>query len=93
MWVKISPIHEAKTHLSRLIQQALDGEEIVIANRNEPMVRLEVVQKKRPARRFGGLKSLVLEMGASFDELCEDFVDYAPGELARVGDATKPYRT
>jgi len=91
--VKIISIHEAKTHLSRLIQQALDGEEIIIANRNEPMVRLEVVRKKRPARRFGGLKSLVLEMGPSFDEPCEDFVDYAPVGLARVADATKPYRT
>ena len=90
--MKVISIHKAKTHLSRLIQQALDGEEIVIANRNEPLVRLEVVQKTRPARRFGGLKSLVLEMGPSFDEPYEDFVDYAPGALARVAGATKPYR-
>jgi prevent-host-death family protein len=73
--VKTVTIHEAKTHLSRLIQQALDGEEIVIANRNEPMVRLEVVRESLPQRRFGGLKSLVVEMGPSFDE---PLGDYAP---------------
>lgn len=38
--MKTVSIHEAKTHLSRLSQQALDGEEIIIANRNEPMVGL-----------------------------------------------------
>lgn len=54
------------------------GEEIIIANRNEPMVRLEVDRKTQPAWRFGGLKALVLEIGPSFDEPCEGFVDYAP---------------
>jgi prevent-host-death family protein len=48
--VKTVSIHEAKTHLSRLIQQALDGEEIVIANRNEPMVRLQVIREALPQR-------------------------------------------
>jgi prevent-host-death family protein len=33
-------IHEAKTHLSRLLQRAADGEDIVIAKAGKPMVRL-----------------------------------------------------
>lgn len=76
--MKTVTIHEAKTHLSRLIQQALEGEEIVIANRNEPMVRLEVVREEKATRRFGGLKSLVVAMGPSFDEPLPDFDEYAP---------------
>jgi antitoxin (DNA-binding transcriptional repressor) of toxin-antitoxin stability system len=89
--VKTVTIHEAKTHLSRLIQQALDGEEIVIANRNEPMVRLEVVRASLPQRRFGALKSLVLEMGPSFDEPLEDFAEYAP-TASKVAEEPAKYR-
>lgn len=85
-------IHEAKTHLSRLIQRALDGEEIVIAKRDEPMVRLEVIRETQAARRFGGLKSMVLEMGASFDEPLADFDDDSPGAAARVAENPSAYQ-
>ncbi len=80
--MKTVSIHEAKTHLSSLIQQALNGEEIIIANRKEPMVRLEVVREKLPVRRLGGLKSLGLVMGSSFDKSLEDFEDYSPSKLS-----------
>lgn len=33
-------IHEAKTHLSRLVQRAVAGEDVVIAKAGEPLVRL-----------------------------------------------------
>ena len=84
--MKTFSIHEAKTHLSRLIQQALNGEEIIIANRNEPMVRLVVVRERGPARRLGGLKSLVLAMGSSFDEPLEDFTDYSASQRPQVSE-------
>lgn len=48
-------IHEAKTQLSRLIQKALAGEEVIIANRDKPVVRLTVVTDEKPKRRLGGL--------------------------------------
>lgn len=38
-------IHAAKTHLSRLIEAALQGEEVVIANGDRPMVRLVPVRQ------------------------------------------------
>lgn len=43
-------VHEAKTHLSRLIEQVLGGEEVVITRNKEPVVRLvrEVPVKKKP---------------------------------------------
>jgi prevent-host-death family protein len=44
-------IHAAKTHLSKLIEAALDGEEIVIAKGSKPVVRL--VPVTRGAFRIG----------------------------------------
>lgn len=43
-------VHEAKTHLSRLIERVLAGEEVVIARNKEPVVRLvrEAPPKKKP---------------------------------------------
>jgi len=42
-------IHEAKTHLSRLVEEVGDGDEIVIARAGKPVARL--VSMKAPARR------------------------------------------
>lgn len=46
----IVSVHEAKTHLSRLIERVLAGEEVVIARNKEPVVRLvrEAPPKKNP---------------------------------------------
>jgi prevent-host-death family protein len=41
-------IHHAKTHLSRLIEQAMAGEEVTIAKAGKPMVRLVPVEVKKP---------------------------------------------
>ncbi len=82
-------IHEAKTHLSRLIQRALVGEEIVIARRDQPLVRLEVISSQVPARRFGGLKDLILVMDDSFDNELEDFQEYAPSPSRAASRATR----
>ena len=37
-------VHHAKTHLSKLLEQALRGEEVVIAKAGKPLVRLTPVQ-------------------------------------------------
>jgi prevent-host-death family protein len=47
--MKIVGIHEAKTSLSRLIEAACKGEEIVIARGKDPVVRLVPVQPARAA--------------------------------------------
>lgn len=39
-------IHEAKTHLSRLIEAALGGEDVVISRGSTPVVRLVPVMKQ-----------------------------------------------
>ncbi|MBY0505418.1 MAG: type II toxin-antitoxin system prevent-host-death family antitoxin [Bryobacteraceae bacterium] len=41
-------IHEAKTHLSRLLEQALAGEDVVIAKSGRPLARLVRVQGPLP---------------------------------------------
>ncbi|WP_428396146.1 type II toxin-antitoxin system Phd/YefM family antitoxin [Lichenicoccus sp.] len=56
-------IHAAKTHLSRLIEAALKGEEIIIAKGSKPVVRLVPV----PQRRFAvGLLAGQLGSGPDF---------------------------
>jgi prevent-host-death family protein len=54
-------IHEAKTHLSRLIQRAVDGEPFIIAKAGKPMVTVMAVQKEQPVgkRKLGFLKGKV----------------------------------
>jgi prevent-host-death family protein len=46
-------IHQAKTHLSRLIARAVNGEEIVIAKAEIPKVRLTPVRDEVVTRRPG----------------------------------------
>ena len=86
--MKTVSIHEAKTHLSRLIQLAMEGEEVIIARRNDPMVKLQVVRKAAPVRRFGGLKKMVLAMGPSFDEPLADFAESSQGRACRGNQVT-----
>lgn len=40
--------HEAKTHLSKLIERALAGEEIIIAKAGKPLVKLVRIEKEKP---------------------------------------------
>jgi prevent-host-death family protein len=48
-------IHEAKTHLSRLVEQASKGEPFVIAKAGKPMVKVIPLNAPEPAliKRFG----------------------------------------
>ena len=69
-------IHQAKTHLSKLIQQALAGEEIIIANRNQPVVKLVALPEARQQRRIGGAKEAILSIADDFDAPLPDFEAY-----------------
>ena len=65
-------IHKAKTELSRLIERACRGEEIVIARGKKPVVRLvAVVEEKRPARKPGALKGKISYTPDAFDPLTD----------------------
>lgn len=69
-------IHEAKTHLSRLIRLALAGEEVIIAKRRRPVVRLEVIRQEADLPRLGGAPGLIRRMGDDFDDPLPDFEGY-----------------
>lgn len=65
-------VHEAKTHLSRLIDTALAGEDVVITRRGEEVARLVPVQG-RPTPIFG--------MDEGLWEVPDDFDDPLPPEI------------
>src|SRR6266487_3193543 len=67
-FVTQATIYQAKTHLSKLIGKALDGEEVIIANRAKPLVRLQPLRNARRARRIGGLKHWRKRAGRDFND-------------------------
>lgn len=69
-------IHYAKTHLSRLIREALEGEEIVIAKGRQPVVKLVAVPDMRRRREIGTDQDLIVYMAEDFDAPLEDFSEY-----------------
>ena len=52
-------IHTAKTTLSKLIQRAHEGEEVIIARADLPVARLVPIREKAPKRRPGTLRGAV----------------------------------
>jgi prevent-host-death family protein len=66
---KLHSIHAAKTHLSKLIERAEAGEEVVIARGKTPVVRLTAITAARPARRFGAMRGHARVTRAFFEPL------------------------
>lgn len=75
-------IHEAKTHLSRLIKRALAGEEVVIARRHKPLVRLEVIASEDRKPRLGTGRGLIRRMDENFDDPLPEFAEYGPASAS-----------
>lgn len=61
-------VHEAKTHLSRLLERVARGEEIVIAKAGKPVAKLVPYQQDQGPRSPGGWEGRV-HIAADFDEL------------------------
>lgn len=64
MSVKIN-IHDAKTHLSRLLMRVCEGEEVVIAKAGKPVARLVPIGK-RPKQRTPGSAKNKVDIGKDF---------------------------
>ncbi|MBK5223250.1 MAG: type II toxin-antitoxin system Phd/YefM family antitoxin [Acidimicrobiia bacterium] len=64
-------VHEAKTHLSQLLERVRAGEEITIERRGEPVARLVAVPGRIPRFGTGGL----VVIRDDFDELPSDIAD------------------
>lgn len=73
-------IHDAKTHFSKLITQALSGEDIIIARSGQPLVRLVPYSEETPIRRGGQLKGMI-QISDDFDApLPDDILKQFYGE-------------
>ena len=69
-------IHQAKSQLSRLIQSSLNGEEVIIAKNNRPVVRLLAIRQPLVKRKLGSLRGLIKSIDDDFNEPLNDFQDY-----------------
>ncbi|GMV40331.1 MAG: hypothetical protein AMXMBFR64_20470 [Myxococcales bacterium] len=65
-------IHAAKTHLSRLIERARAGEEVVIARDGTPVARLVPIDPLPTGRRFGALKGMIVVDDVFFEPLPDE---------------------
>lgn len=77
-------LYEAKTSLSRLVDEAAAGHEVIIAKAGIPMAKLVPLETKRPVRKPGGWKGLVW--------IADDFDAPLPAEIqaAFEGDGEAP---
>jgi prevent-host-death family protein len=60
-------IHEAKTHLSRLIERVEAGEEITLARAGRPVARIVPIARLQEARPLGLWRDQRVEIKADFD--------------------------
>jgi len=64
-------IHKAKTNLSRLIERACKGEEIIIARGKKPVVRLVAIENARGERKPGAWKGKITYSDDAFAALTD----------------------
>ena len=68
-------VDEAKEHLSDLIDEALQGIEVVLTKDKKPVVKLVPVSDQEARPVFGSARGLIW-LSPDFDEPLEDFVQY-----------------
>ena len=69
-------IHEAKTHFSRLVARAEQGEEIVVRRGPVPVAKIVAYQPPTTPRRPGALRGQIT-IAPDFDEVPPAFAEYA----------------
>ncbi|MGB9180501.1 MAG: type II toxin-antitoxin system prevent-host-death family antitoxin [Pyrinomonadaceae bacterium] len=68
-------IDKAKAQIADLFKTALEGEEVVITQNDQPVLKLVPVSNAKPRRQSGSAKGLIT-MSDDFDEPLEDFAEY-----------------
>jgi prevent-host-death family protein len=66
-------IHEAKTHLSRLLERVAMGEEVIIAKAGKPVAKLVAIPSERPRFKLGSARGEFV--------VPDDFNDPLPKEI------------
>ena len=75
-------MHEAKTHLSRLVERVEAGEEIVISRAGKPVARVVPIRPTGPGREPGSLRGRI--------HLAGDFDDPLPTDIAAAFGGERP---
>ncbi|KJE34420.1 hypothetical protein UF64_15210 [Thalassospira sp. HJ] len=69
-------IHEAKTHLSRLIARVMSGEHLVIAKAGKPVVQMSAYQEDAVVpKRIGFLKDEEILIPDDFNRMGQDEIE------------------
>ncbi|HTC11952.1 MAG TPA: type II toxin-antitoxin system Phd/YefM family antitoxin [Acetobacteraceae bacterium] len=77
--MSIVNVHAAKTQLSRLLDAAAAGEEVIIARAGKPVARLVPIAEAKPRRRLGTLTGKLTVPDNFDDPLPEDILDAFEG--------------
>ena len=81
-------IHEAKTHLSRLLEQVSAGERVVISKAGTPIA--DLVPHQAATVTFGGLKGEIAYDDQAFDIDPDIQQMFYHAEHSRPGEASEP---
>jgi prevent-host-death family protein len=74
-------MHEAKTHLSKLVERAEAGEDVVIQRNGKPVVRLVAIEEEpRSLASVRGVWRGRVRMADDFDELPQDIAEAFGGQ-------------
>jgi prevent-host-death family protein len=84
-WTRLSlvmqvNIHEAKTHLSRLVERAAAGEEIIIGKAGKPVARLVPYKQSGPPERKPGSMRGKIKIKSGFEEMDQEIERMFLGE-------------
>ncbi len=69
--MRVVNIHEAKTHLSRLIEAAVRGEDFIIAKAGKPLVKVTALEPPKQGSRIGFLAGK-FKIPDDFDRMDEE---------------------
>ena len=83
-------VYQARAELSRLIERALAGEEIIVTRRGRPTVRLVPVEPDQPRRKPGALKGKLTLPESFFDPLPDEIIDAFYESKIFPDDEVKP---
>ena len=76
-------IHDAKTNLSRLIEKAAKGDEVIISRAGEPVARLVPIKTAAARRRKGLLKNKIKIRPGFYKPLPEETIAAFEGKPAK----------
>ena len=77
--MRIVNMHEAKSQLSKLVEQVLAGEEIIIAKAGKPIAKIIPYKPKPEPRKLGGYENEIY-IPPDFDETDEEIVKLFEGK-------------